>query len=210
MLAPIIHGFLLALGLILPLGVQNVFIFQQGATQPKFIKSLPAVITASLCDTLLILLAVLGISVLVLENEWIKIILLTVGIGFLLYMGTITWKSRPRMDTHHGMGAISSQKQIIFAMSVSLLNPHAIIDTVGVIGTSALSYEGIDKMLFAASCILVSWLWFTGLAIVGRMTGKLDPSGTFLILLNKISALIMWGTAIYIGIHLFQTLILLA
>lgn len=203
MIAPLIHGFLLAFGLILPLGVQNVFIFQQGATQPKFIKSLPAVITASLCDTLLIVLAVLGVSVLVLENEWLKIILLSVGIGFLLYMGFITWRSRPNVDTNNGIGAISAKKQIIFAMSVSLLNPHAILDTIGVIGTSALSYEGLNKVLFALSCILVSWLWFTALAIAGRMTGKLDPSGTFLILLNKISALIMWGTAIYIAIKIW-------
>ena len=30
-----------------------------------------------------------------------------------------------------------SPKQISFALSVSLLNPHAIMDTIGVIGTSA-------------------------------------------------------------------------
>lgn len=35
MLQPIIHGFLLALGLILPLGAQNVFVFNQGANQKK-------------------------------------------------------------------------------------------------------------------------------------------------------------------------------
>ena len=35
---PIIHGILLAFGLILPLGVQNVFIFSQGATQPTILK----------------------------------------------------------------------------------------------------------------------------------------------------------------------------
>ncbi|MCD0801134.1 amino acid transporter, partial [Staphylococcus aureus] len=30
MLQPIVHGVLLALGLILPLGAQNVFVFNQG------------------------------------------------------------------------------------------------------------------------------------------------------------------------------------
>jgi L-lysine exporter family protein LysE/ArgO len=39
-----IHGFVLALGLILPLGVQNVFIFNQGAVQPRFYKALPAIL----------------------------------------------------------------------------------------------------------------------------------------------------------------------
>lgn len=31
----IIHGIVLAFGLILPLGAQNVFVFQQGALQPR-------------------------------------------------------------------------------------------------------------------------------------------------------------------------------
>ena len=48
---PLIHGILLAFGLILPLGVQNVFVFNQGATHKKFTNALPAVITAGLCDT---------------------------------------------------------------------------------------------------------------------------------------------------------------
>ena len=31
----IIHGIILAFGLIIPLGVQNVFVFNQGASQPN-------------------------------------------------------------------------------------------------------------------------------------------------------------------------------
>ena len=51
MISVLLHGFILALGLILPLGVQNVFVFNQGAVQSRFVKALPAIITASLCDT---------------------------------------------------------------------------------------------------------------------------------------------------------------
>lgn len=58
MLQPIVHGVLLALGLILPLGAQNVFVFNQGANQKKFTKALPVIITAGLCDTFLITIAV--------------------------------------------------------------------------------------------------------------------------------------------------------
>ncbi|RKJ61840.1 amino acid transporter, partial [Butyricicoccus sp. 1XD8-22] len=90
---PILHGIILAFGLILPLGVQNVFVFSQGVTQPRFIQALPATITASICDTILILLAVLGISMIVLQFEWIRLILLVGGILFLLYMGKVIWQS---------------------------------------------------------------------------------------------------------------------
>lgn len=63
MVSSVIHGVILAFGLILPLGVQNVFVFNQGTTQSTFNKTLPVIITAAICDTLLISLAVLGVSV---------------------------------------------------------------------------------------------------------------------------------------------------
>lgn len=205
MLGVILHGFILALGLILPLGVQNVFVFNQGVVQPRFIRALPVMITASLCDTLLISLAVLGVSVIVLEYEWIRLTLFTLGICFLVYMGAATWRSKPSGQDPESARSFSPKKQIVFAMSVSLLNPHAVLDTMGVIGTSSLQYEGADKMIFTVVCIAVSWLWFLGLGIAGRAAGRMDPSGRLLSALNRISAVIMWGTAAYLMLRLIQT-----
>ncbi|MGG4341742.1 LysE/ArgO family amino acid transporter [Paenibacillus lautus] len=202
MIGVMVHGFILALGLILPLGVQNVFVFNQGAVQSRFIKALPVIITASLCDTLLISLAVLGVSVVVLEYEWIRTVLFSLGICFLVYMGMVTWKSKPSGQAQEETRSFTPKKQIVFAMSVSLLNPHAVLDTIGVIGTSSLQYTGIDKVVFAVVCIAVSWLWFLGLGIAGRTAGRMDPSGKWLSTLNRISALIMWGTAGYLGVSL--------
>ncbi|CAD2071492.1 Arginine exporter protein ArgO [Jeotgalicoccus meleagridis] len=82
----VIHGVILAIGLILPLGVQNVFLFTQGATQPKLRNALPATITAALCDTLLILLAIFGLSLIILQFEWLRIGIMTIGILFLIYI----------------------------------------------------------------------------------------------------------------------------
>ncbi|EGG38518.1 LysE/ArgO family amino acid transporter [Paenibacillus sp. HGF5] len=205
MIAVILHGFILALGLILPLGVQNVFVFNQGVVQPRFIRALPVMITASLCDTLLISLAVLGVSVIVLEYEWIKLTLFTLGICFLVYMGAATWRSKPSGQDPESARSFSPKKQIVFAMSVSLLNPHAVLDTMGVIGTSSLQYEGADKMIFTVVCIAVSWLWFLGLGIAGRAMGRMDSTGRLLSALNRISAVIMWGTAAYLVLRLVQT-----
>ena len=67
MLQPLIHGLLLALGLILPLGAQNVFVFNQGANQKKISKALPVIITAGLCDTFLIVIAILGVSLILIS-----------------------------------------------------------------------------------------------------------------------------------------------
>lgn len=200
-----IHGLILAFGLILPLGVQNVFIFHQGALQKHFIHALPAVLTASLCDTLLIILAVFGVSVMNFSSLT-KTVLLSIGILFLLYMGWSTWKSTSSTDKENNEKTAKETftpfKQVVFSASVSLLNPHAIMDTIGVIGTSSLQYNGGEKAAFALACILVSWIWFAGLALAGRRIGDLDQSGRLMNAFNKISALVMWGAAIYIGFTL--------
>ena len=71
MIEAILHGIILAFGLIIPLGVQNVFVFNQGALQPNFSRALPVVITAGICDTILIVAAVSGVSILVLTFAWL-------------------------------------------------------------------------------------------------------------------------------------------
>ncbi|MBH0359033.1 lysine transporter LysE [Bacillus toyonensis] len=196
----ILHGIILGFGLILPLGVQNVFVFSQGATQPRLIRALPATITAALCDTFLILIAVFGLSVIVLEFEWLRLSLMTAGILFLLYMGYVIWKSKPiNSETNK---ALQIRQQVIFALSVSLLNPHAILDTIGVIGTSALKYVGMEQVLFTIACITVSWIWFFGLTLAGTVMKKLEGTGSLMNIFNKCSALFIWGTAIYLLVGL--------
>lgn len=200
-MAAFIHGFILAFGLIIPLGMQNVFIFNQGVTQPKLHLALPSVLTAFICDTTLIVLAVLGISLVVLQFAWLKLILFIFGFFFLIYMGFVTWKSK--MEVHSSVQkAFSIKRQIYFAASVSLLNPHAVLDTIGVIGTNSLNYYGHHKLLFCVGCILVSFIWFLGLALAGNFLQKFDKKAFWLHYINKISALVIWSVAFYIFLQI--------
>jgi L-lysine exporter family protein LysE/ArgO len=194
----IIHGILLAFGLILPLGVQNIFVFNQGVLGRRYIHAVPAALTASVCDTMLIMASVYGVSVAVLAFDWVRYILIVAGVLFLLYVGWSVWKNSSGPQRSDLRESFPAGKQIAFAAMVSLLNPHAILDTVGVIGTSSLRYEGAERMVFALTCVAVSWVWFFLLALAGRMTGKLDQSGRFLSLLNRASALLIWGSAGYL------------
>lgn len=185
------------------LGVQNVFIFNQGAVQLRLARALPAVLTAACCDALLILLAVTGISVAVLAVSWLRYALLGVGVCFLLYMGFITWRSRgDAPGESRETAAISPREQVMFAGSVSLLNPHAIMDTVGVIGASSLQYAGAEKMGFTVACILVSFVWFVFLAVAGRVLKEMKPG--FIPVLNKLSAFFIWASAVYMTVLLLE------
>ncbi|EGS41143.1 translocator protein, LysE family [Staphylococcus capitis VCU116] len=200
----VIHGFLLAIGLILPLGAQNVFVFNQGANQSKLIKAFPAVITAGICDSILISLAVIGVSLVLMSLPLLQIVIYIIGLIFLLYMAWTLWNETP--DHIKQEGGLSTTKQISFALSVSLLNPHAIMDTIGVIGTSASAYEGNNKFAFTLTCIFVSWIWFIFLALVGKSVGTIDKSGKLLVVINKLSSIIIIAVAILIIKKLCQLL----
>ncbi|MCU4767146.1 LysE/ArgO family amino acid transporter [Bacillus toyonensis] len=192
----IIHGIILAFGLIIPLGVQNVFVFNQGASQPNIWRAAPVVLTASLCDTLLILIAVQGVSLVLLTFSWLTTTLYTIGFIFLIYMGFVIWRSKPSKDVKQEKN-MPLKKQIIFAVSVSLLNPHAILDTIGVIGTNSIQYIGSEKWAFTSATIIISWIWFISLALAGKFLKRLDSTGKAIVLLNKISGLVIWGVALY-------------
>lgn len=191
----IIHAVLLAFGLILPLGAQNLFIFNQGATQPKWIYALPSVITAAMCDTLLILLSVGGLSVILAGREGLTEFIYIGGCVFLLYMAWTLWRADSRQGAERR--ALSFSRQILFAMSVSVLNPHAIIDILGVIGTNSLEYEGTERVTFTIVTILVSWLWFILLSAAGRLMGRWDESGKISFYMNKVSSMTMALLALY-------------
>ena len=197
MITAIVHGIVLAFGLILPLGPQNTFVITQGASQPSLLRALPAVVAAGLCDTLLIGIAVFGVSVAVLEVPWLRLALVAGGVVFLAVVGALLWRNGGEVDGGKGVtGTFSARRQIAFAVSVSLLNPHAILDTVGVIGPSALAYAGAERIAFAVACVAVSWIYFLGLALVGRMASGIGGVTRWL---SRGSAVIMWGTALYLA-----------
>lgn len=99
-----------------------------------------------------------------LSFEWVRVLLYTIGFIFLIYIGWLMWKDRSELND----AEFSPKRQITFAASVSLLNPHAILDTIGVIGTNSLLYQNHEKWIFTIACIVVSWVWFFVLAMLGK------------------------------------------
>lgn len=193
MLNAFLYGIILAFGLIIPLGPQNLFVLAQGTHEKSIRHALPTIVAASLCDTFLILLACFGVSLIVLEVKFLKTALLSFGIVFLIIVGLHLWKKASKASVAHQKHShVSAKKQMLFAISVSLLNPHAILDTVTVIGVNALEYEGAALMAFTSACILVSWVWFFSLALFGKTLTKIPHISFYQ---NRVSALIMWGVA---------------
>ena len=187
------NGFLLALGLILPLGAQNSFVLNQSSRERNYWYTLPIVFTAALSDTLLILLAVFGVSLILMHFIWLRIALLIFGVLFMLYVGWSSWRAVYTLEADvDKKNNWSLKRKIIFTLSVSILNPYAILDTVGVIGTSSILYLGVGKIVFISACIIVSWLWFFLLAAFGRVLRRFEKIYRHQ---GKISAIIIWINA---------------
>ncbi len=195
-MAAFIYGVILAFGLIIPLGMQNVFIFNQGVSQKKWRHAIPSVLTAFICDALLITSAVTGVSLIVFSLPMVRNIIYILGIIFLIYMGVSVWKNSE--SSQLSVAPLTSSKQMLFAISVSLLNPHAIIDSVAVIGANSLNFPGVEKWFFTSACLLVSLLWFTSLSLIGHCCKSMDSNGQLLPRLNKISAVTIWLAASYL------------
>lgn len=68
---------------------------------------------------------------------------------------------------------------VLAALSVSMLNPHAILDTVVMLGTLANNY-GADKWLFAGGALTASAVWFLILGLgVRALAPLLDTPRTW-------------------------------
>ena len=155
-------GLALGLALIVPIGAQNVFVFGQGVSlgMPR---ALWAVVGAAVCDTLLILLGAAGTSALLHSVPGLRPAMLIAGSAFLAYLGVKSLRTRPA-DIDDETGVWSRGRVLRRTAAVTLLNPHAILDTVGVLGAAVTAQAAATRGVFAAGAVTASWLWFLLLA----------------------------------------------
>ncbi|MEU5871410.1 LysE family transporter [Glycomyces sp. NPDC047369] len=160
-------GLALGLALIVPIGAQNVFVFGQGVSlgMPR---ALWAVAGAGLCDTLLIVLGATGASALLDSVPGLRPAMLAAGALFLTYLGVKSLRAKPS-ELADETGTWSPARTLRRTAAVSLLNPHAVLDTVGVLGAAIAAQAAASRTVFAAGAVTASWVWF--LLLAGAATG---------------------------------------
>jgi L-lysine exporter family protein LysE/ArgO len=189
------RGVVLGLGLVMPLGPQNAFIFQRASSLERFSYLLPVLFVSILCDAALVLGAILGGQLLDPLIRWQSLISI-LGACFLLYLSWGMWKSASVAAWTDQVRPLSVGQQVLYTFSVSLLNPHAILDTFFVIGSVSAKYIGLEKHVFAFGCILVDALWFIGLGVAGFYLRRMKNGDKAVRMTNRISAVIMFIIAV--------------
>ncbi|TAK71826.1 MAG: amino acid transporter [Gammaproteobacteria bacterium] len=205
---PLIYGFFLTLGIIMPLGAQNIFMLNQGLRQSRFIDSWPAILSATICDAILIGSAIFGLSLIVFQIAWLKNTILLIGGSFLCYLSYSLWRNE--LTSLSEVNSCSWIKQMGYSISVSLLNPHALMDAFLIIGSNTLLFTTTQsKMLFGFSCVITEFFWFSFLCFVGNRLRRVPNNNFFVRILNRVAALIVIIIAISMFINIFYTKLLL-
>ncbi|MFC4334729.1 LysE/ArgO family amino acid transporter [Salininema proteolyticum] len=200
MTATYFTGLLLGFGLIIPIGAQNVFIFSQGLTA-GMPRALWAVVAAGVCDTILIVLGAVGAGVLISSVPGLREILLVGGAGLLIYLGVSSLRAKVKDEEEAADPDVVSVRGVLFkTASVSLFNPHAILDTVVIIGATIAAQQMADRMAFTFGAVTASWVWFLVLAVGAAMLRQfLTPRRR--LWFDRVSGLIM---LFFAGLLLFE------
>jgi L-lysine exporter family protein LysE/ArgO len=149
-------GLLFGMATAFPVGVQSFVVLNQGL-MVGYPRVFFGIVTASCCDTLLILLGAAGVSA-ILYAPGSREVLILVGVVFLLVMGMLAFRApSENEEVKSVMRPIAMVAQTI---GVSLLNPHAILETVGVLGAAIAAQAAGNRPEFAAGVISASWVWF--------------------------------------------------
>ena len=171
-----LKGFLLGMSLIMAIGVQNIFIIKTSVQSLR--AGLVAALVCILSDILLIAIGVGAAGRLTDLGEpwtsWIHYI----AAGFLFaFAAKQLWGLRSHFSPNSPQtveaGSKVRYKRIIWvALGFSLLNPHAYVDVVLLLGGASIGLQGLDKTGFALGCASSSIVWFFGLAIfAGQFSG---------------------------------------
>lgn len=160
------------LGLIMPIGMQNAFVLNQGITR-NYQYWVATICT--LADLILVSLSVYGLGQLLNQAILLERILLTLGSIFLYYYAYSclkrVWQNNYQMKSSH-IKSRQFHQVTLTTLAITLLNPHVYLDTVLIWGSYSLSVGIENKPWLVAGGATASLCWFFLLAATGSYLAK--------------------------------------
>ncbi|MFN3986177.1 MAG: LysE/ArgO family amino acid transporter [Rhodocyclaceae bacterium] len=157
-----LSGFGVSAGLIMAIGAQNAHVLRQGLKREHVTMT---ILVCALCDAILILIGVAGLGGVFSANpDWMAVARYG-GAAFLGWYGLRALQSALRggaalvqgEETRRGL---TRRQALLAAAGFSLLNPHAYLDTVVLIGSIGSQQAEDVRHLFAAGAVTASFVWF--------------------------------------------------
>jgi len=188
MLFAYLTGFSLSFSLILAIGSQNAFVLRQAILR-QHIGAL--VLFCAVSDALLIIAGVAGLSLLIADfvdqiAPWLF------GGAAIWLAGYGVWRVRDAFGNQALTMGDRPSASLAVAAVLTFGNPHVYLDTVVLIGTVSLQFDGAAKIAFTAGAITASLVFFSALGYGGYLlSGYMQRPGSWR-LLNAGIALIMF------------------
>ena len=193
-------GLILSLSLIMAIGPQNAHVMRMGLLRQHLWLTIAVCIVA---DIALIATGVAGLAQLGGLSD--KLLGAMTGAGalvLLLYGGQAMRRflqPPPTPAAGASTAARLSRRQAVgLALALSVLNPHAWLDTAVVIGTASLAYAQPDNAVFGIGAAAGSLLWFSLLGLAMWGLGQRLNSPRIWRALDALVAVMMWGTALWL------------
>ena len=190
-------GFALGFSLILAIGAQNAFVLRQGLTRRHV---LPVVMFCAVADMLLIVAGVAGVSLLIADIASRHApVLFGVAAIWLAGYGLMRVRSAVMANgTISDNDGVSGQLLPTLATAAVLTfgNPHVYLDTVVLIGTVSLQFDGADRTAYGAGAATASFVFFFSLGYGATLLAPQMKRPNAWRILDAVIALVMFGLAI--------------
>ncbi|MBI2786963.1 MAG: LysE family transporter [Legionella longbeachae] len=198
-----LDGLLLGLSLIIALGPQNVFLIKQGAQKNH------AILSATICfvcDFILICASITGLHELLIIRPVLQIWIMLLGTAFLLFYSAkaLTSAFSKSEKTRVYLEEPRTKTQIILlALGFSILNPHAIIDSLVIIGGGSSGHPN-QEHLFLLGVLTSSFLWFSSLTFTARYFSDVLTKANIWKAIELLSGILMVIIGIKLGTDCLQ------
>lgn len=192
-----LNGLLLGLSLIMALGPQNIFLIKQGARRNH--ATLSAMV-CFVCDMILVCASVTGLHELLLAHPGFQSWMIWFGSAFLLYYAIkalLNGLFQKKKEAQDSPPAHNKTQIILFAIGFSLLNPHAIIDSLVIIGGGSSQFPDHEGV-FLLGVITASLIWFSSLTLTTRYFSSVLSKDSVWNIIEISSGVLM----AYIGVNL--------
>lgn len=183
-------GLLTGGSLIIAVGAQNAFLFEQ-AIKRHYGWLMASIFIIS--DALSMSLGAFGFGYLVQSQPWVLTVSKWAGVAFLLWYAYTKWQA----SRHDESIILSRSRQLaplktvlLMGLAVTWLNPHFYLDTMVLMGSLSLAWQNL-QWSFIAGGICASIIWFFGLTLIGRSMTRWVGNIGFWRWFNRLNALIM-------------------
>ncbi|SMC20580.1 L-lysine exporter family protein LysE/ArgO [Andreprevotia lacus DSM 23236] len=195
MFAIYLKGMALTASLIMAIGAQNAFVLRQGITRRHIFLT---ALTCSLCDLLLMSAGVAGMGSLLAAAPGLQRWMALAGALFVLWYGAMALRKalHPGTLAPEATQGIANPKAVVLAaLGFSLLNPHALLDTIVLVGSVGAQQPAAERPLFLAGAVSFSFIWFFSLALGASKLTPLFKNPTAWRILDVLIAAMMFTIA---------------